>query len=69
MNLDHPALQRRLFAGGGDIDSGIRRQLGLVGGGILDLSARHLDAFRAMMRGLRRRTDAVDLRTTNSVPR
>ena len=33
MNLDHPALQRRLVAGGGDIDSGIRRQLGLVGGG------------------------------------
>jgi hypothetical protein len=29
----------------------------------------HLDAFRAMMRGLRRRTAAVDLRTTNSVPR
>jgi hypothetical protein len=29
----------------------------------------HLDAFRAMMRGLRRRTVAVDLRTTNSVPR
>ena len=29
----------------------------------------HLDAFRAMMRGLLRRTAAVDLRTTNSVPR
>src|SRR5260370_17405936 len=29
----------------------------------------HLDAFRAMMLGLRCRTPAVDLRTTNSVPR
>lgn len=29
----------------------------------------HLGEFRAMMRGLLRRTVAVDLRTTNSVPR
>ena len=40
MNLGHPALQRRLFAGGGDIDSGIRRQLGLVGGGHTRLTLR-----------------------------
>jgi hypothetical protein len=33
MNLDHLAIQRCLVADGGDIDSGIRRQLGLVGGG------------------------------------
>jgi hypothetical protein len=31
MNLDHPAIQRCLVADGGDIDSGIRSQLGLVG--------------------------------------
>jgi hypothetical protein len=28
MNLDHPALQRRLVAGGGDMDSGIRKAIG-----------------------------------------